>query len=100
MNVASYLMTSHSDIQAKIHAGLDTILSGKYHLIDAKNRRSSTEFDLDDKPRPCSLEDVQEMTYLDLIAKRMRVICPAQVQLMIMNESRLNIEKAQVATLK
>ena len=69
MNFTSYLIASHPDVQAKIHAELDTIFGGKYPSINSNNQRSSTDFHLDDKERPCKLEDVQDMTYLDLVVK-------------------------------
>ncbi|CAF1047671.1 unnamed protein product [Rotaria sordida] len=58
INFTCYLIGSHPDVQAKVHAEIDAIFSG-------------------DKERPCTMEDAQRMIYLDAVIKEsMRVLPP------------------------
>ncbi|CAF1176406.1 unnamed protein product [Adineta ricciae] len=58
VNYFCYLMGCHPDIQAKVQTELDIIFA-------------------DDRERPCTMEDIQQMTYLDCVIKEsMRVLSP------------------------
>ncbi|CAF5031468.1 unnamed protein product [Rotaria sp. Silwood1] len=59
VNFTCYLLGSHPDVQAKVHAEIDEIFS-------------------DDKERFCTMEDTQRMVYLDAVIKEsMRILPPA-----------------------
>ncbi|CAF3258747.1 unnamed protein product [Rotaria socialis] len=58
VNFACYLIGSHPDVQAKVHAEMDAIFS-------------------DDRERPCTMDDAQRMIYLDAVIKEsMRLLPP------------------------
>ncbi|CAF4083424.1 unnamed protein product [Rotaria sordida] len=58
INFTCYLIGSHPNVQAKVHAEIDAIFSG-------------------DKERPCTMEDAQSMIYLDAVIKEsMRILPP------------------------
>jgi cytochrome P450 family 4 subfamily V len=61
-----YLVGSHPDVQAKVHAEMDSIFGGNiFTLLSMKCFCS----DLDDQERECTMEDIQKMTYLDCVIK-------------------------------
>ncbi|UJR23874.1 hypothetical protein I4U23_026846 [Adineta vaga] len=58
LNFFCYLMGCYPDIQGKVQAELDAIFA-------------------DDRERPCTLEDIEQMTYLDCVIKEsMRILPP------------------------
>jgi cytochrome P450 family 4 subfamily V len=61
-----YLMGCHPDVQAKLHAEMDSIFRGHIFtlLLIACFRFCS-----DDRERECTMEDIQQMTYLDCVIK-------------------------------
>ncbi len=61
-----YLVGSHPDVQAKVHAEMDSIFGGNiFTLLSMKYFC----FDLDDRERACTMDDIQKMTYLDCVIK-------------------------------
>lgn len=66
INFFCYLMGCYPDVQAKVHAEMDSIFGG--HLSTLSDIHS-TYLVLDDHERPCTIEDIQQMTYLDCCIK-------------------------------
>ncbi|CAF3843724.1 unnamed protein product [Rotaria sordida] len=58
INYCCYLVGCHQDVQEKIHAEMDTIFG-------------------DDKERACTMEDIQQMTYLDCVIKESLRLLPS-----------------------
>ncbi|UJR29572.1 hypothetical protein I4U23_010789 [Adineta vaga] len=61
LNFFCYLMGCYPDVQAKVHAEMDVIFG-------------------DDRKRPCTMEDIQQMTYLDCVIKEsLRILPPVPI---------------------
>ncbi|CAF1410201.1 unnamed protein product [Rotaria sordida] len=61
LNFFCYLMGCYPDVQAKVHAEMDSIFG-------------------DDRERPCTMDDIQQMTYLDCVIKEsMRILPPVPI---------------------
>ncbi len=61
-----YLMGCYPDVQAKVHAELDSIFGGNIFIFFKMRHICSC---LDDRERACTMEDIQQMTYLDCVIK-------------------------------
>ena len=61
-----YLMGCYPDVQAKVHAEMDSIFGGNIFILFSKKYFCSC---LDDEDRECTIEDIQKMTYLDCAIK-------------------------------
>ncbi len=61
-----YLMGCYPDVQAKVHAELDSIFGGDIFTFFKMRNICSC---LDDRERACTMEDIQQMTYLDCVIK-------------------------------
>jgi cytochrome P450 len=61
-----YLMGCYPDVQAKVHAEMDSIFGGNPSVCLSMLCIRSC---LDDRERACTMEDIQQMTYLDCVIK-------------------------------
>ena len=62
-----YLVGRHPDVQAKIHAELDSIFGGEKKTTSMM--RCVYVDCLDDRERDCTMEDIDNMKYLDCVIK-------------------------------
>jgi cytochrome P450 family 4 subfamily V len=61
-----YLMGCYPDVQAKVQAELDSIFGG--NILTYFSKRFLYSF-IDDQERECTMEDIQQMPYLDCVIK-------------------------------
>jgi len=61
-----YLMGCYPDVQAKVHAEMDSIFGGNIVTLFLMTYFCLC---LDDRERSCTMEDIQQMTYLDCVIK-------------------------------
>lgn len=66
VNFFCYLMGCNPDVQAKVHAEMDSIFGG---ISSTLLWICSIGLFSDDRERPCTVEDTQQMTYLDCCIK-------------------------------
>ena len=66
INYFCYLVGCHPDVQAKIHVEMDSIFGG---IRATLSLMLSILFLIDDRERTCTMEDIQQMTYLDCVIK-------------------------------
>ena len=67
INFFCYLVGCYPDVQAKIHAEMDSIFGGNIFILSF----NEVIFCLfkDDRERACTMEDIEQMTYLDCVIK-------------------------------
>jgi cytochrome P450 family 4 subfamily V len=61
-----YLMGCYPDVQAKVQAEMDSIFRGNLLILFLIGFLCGYS---DDTERPCTMEDIQQMTYLDCVIK-------------------------------
>ncbi len=66
INFFCYLVGCYPDVQVKIHAEMDSIFGGNSFILSFKSVFCLFK---DDRERPCTMEDIEQMTYLDCVIK-------------------------------